>query len=113
MVKAQPIPPDGHAAAVSLAEGNRDENRFPDAYRLLLDRRPNLHIGFGYGMRYCLGAPPARVEVRLGFTAPMTRFPDLRLAVPPGELTWRHDFRRGLQPVACHHAERGLTTGAS
>jgi hypothetical protein len=32
----------------------------------------------------------------VAFTALLQRFPDLRLALPAAELTWRHDFMTGL-----------------
>ena len=31
---------------------------------MILDRTPNPHIGFGYGIHNCLGAPQARLIIR-------------------------------------------------
>ncbi|HZA18562.1 MAG TPA: hypothetical protein VE645_17010 [Pseudonocardiaceae bacterium] len=40
-------------------------------------------------MHHCLGAPLARLEGRIALGSLLARFPRLRLAVPPEELTWR------------------------
>ncbi|MDI2125588.1 cytochrome P450 [Yinghuangia seranimata] len=44
------------------------------------------HVAFGYGARYCLGAPLARIELAVVFGQLARRFPGLRLAVPPAEV---------------------------
>jgi cytochrome P450 len=43
---------------------NRDEQIFKDAHEVVLDRRPNPHVGFGFGVHNCLGAPHARLIIR-------------------------------------------------
>jgi cytochrome P450 len=43
--------------------GNRDEDVFPDADQCVLDRKPNRHIAFGYGIHYCIGAELGRLEI--------------------------------------------------
>jgi len=55
--------PAGARVMVSFGSANRDEREFvtPDVFRL--DRDPNLHLGFGSGPHYCLGARLARLEV--------------------------------------------------
>lgn len=45
--------------------GNRDPAVFPEADRYVLDRKPNRHIAFGHGIHSCLGAPMARMELRV------------------------------------------------
>ena len=40
------------------------------------------HVAFGHGVHHCLGAPLARMEMRVAFPALLRRFPDLALAVP-------------------------------
>ncbi|SEB99837.1 Cytochrome P450 [Amycolatopsis tolypomycina] len=45
-------------------------------------RRTTPHLAFGFGVHRCLGAPLARLELRVVFSALLRRFPGLRLAVP-------------------------------
>jgi len=70
------VPHDTQLGDVSIPEGamvlllwgsaNRDPSVFDEPGRFLLDR-PNarLHVGFGRGIHYCVGAPLARLETRV------------------------------------------------
>lgn len=51
-----------------------------------LSRENKDHLSFGHGNHYCFGAPLARLEARVALTSLFERFPDIALAVPPGEL---------------------------
>ena len=44
------------------------------------------HLAFDYGVHHCLGAPLARLEAAIALPAIFERYPDLTLAVDPGEL---------------------------
>jgi cytochrome P450 len=48
------------------------------------------HLAFGHGFHRCVGAELARMELRAAYPALARRFPDLELAVEPGELRF-HD----------------------
>lgn len=55
------------------------------------------HLAFGHGIHRCVGAPLAKAEADIALRAILTRFPRLRLAVPPDQLQWRHTrLVRGL-----------------
>ncbi|CAM5654403.1 Cytochrome P450 OS=Streptomyces rimosus subsp. rimosus (strain ATCC / DSM 40260 / JCM 4667 / NRRL 2234) OX=1265868 GN=SRIM_034175 PE=3 SV=1 [Streptomyces rimosus subsp. rimosus] len=75
----------GDVVLVSPGAANRDPARFPDPDTVTPGRSAG-HLSFGHGPHHCLGAPLARLEARIAFRALLTRFPGLRLAVPPGEL---------------------------
>ena len=79
--------PGGSLVLLSLPSANRDP-RFIDAPDSLDIRRgaPG-HLAFGHGVHHCLGAPLARMEMRIAFPALLRRFPGLKLA---GELTEIH-----------------------
>jgi cytochrome P450 len=61
------------------AAANRDPGVFADPDRLDLQRNPNRHIGFGFGMHYCLGAPIARLEGRIALGRLISRYPNIAL----------------------------------
>src|SRR5262249_35211725 len=53
---------EGDFIAGYLHAANRDPAQFPDPDRLDIARKPNYHVGFGYGPHICIGAPIARLE---------------------------------------------------
>ncbi|MEU9502168.1 cytochrome P450 [Streptomyces sp. NPDC048196] len=79
----------GESVTLSLQAANRDPARFPAPDTLDLRRKATGHLGFGHGSHQCLGQQLARVEMRVAFPALLTRFPTLRLAVPPEDVPLR------------------------
>ncbi|RSS59012.1 cytochrome P450 [Streptomyces sp. WAC01280] len=79
----------GTTVVLSYNTANRDPERYPDPHALDLGREAGGHLAFGHGIHLCLGAQLARVEMRVAFTALLSRFPTLRLAVPAEEVVLR------------------------
>lgn len=72
----------GQKVQVWEGSANRDSLVFdqPDVFDIT--RKPNPHLGFGYGIHYCLGANLARLELRVLFEELLTRFSSARLVKP-------------------------------
>lgn len=72
--------PKGSHLWVLYASGNRDPAQYPDPERLDVERtNARTHLAFGQGAHYCLGAPLARAEGRIGFEVLLERLGDIRL----------------------------------
>jgi cytochrome P450 len=72
--------PEGAQILTLLGSANRDEEIFPDGDRLDLDRANSRnHLSFGFGSHYCLGAPLARLELKIFLEVLTQRLPDLQL----------------------------------
>ncbi len=67
------------------AAANRDPDVFADPDRFDLQRNPTDHLGFGFGLHYCLGAAVARLEGSIALDAVARRLPDLRAGPEPPE----------------------------
>lgn len=63
----------GARVVAVLAAANRDPKRFPDPDRLDLLRIDNRHLAFGWAAHFCFGAPLARMEGQIAFTALLRR----------------------------------------
>ena len=83
-----------------VGAANRDPEQFPDPDRLDIERRPNRHVAFGYGVHFCLGAALSRIEAPVAINTVLRRMPDLKLATD--FVTWNNAVFRGLEalPVA-------------
>ncbi|MGW1060141.1 cytochrome P450 [Micromonospora rubida] len=79
----------GSPVILSYNTANRDPERFTDPHVLDLRRHDGGHVAFGHGIHQCLGQQLARVEMRVAFPALVSRFPTLRLAVPPEGVSLR------------------------
>jgi cytochrome P450 PksS len=74
--------PRGELVLAVLASANRDEQQFEEADRLDLEREPNPHVAFGFGIHYCLGASLARLEGQIAIATLLRRIPKLKVTAP-------------------------------
>ena len=78
--------PKGSKLQVLFASANRDEDRWSDPDTFRLDREVRdlrQHLAFGWGLHYCIGAPLARMEIRLTIERIMETMEDIELVGEP------------------------------
>ncbi len=91
----------GQLVFASLPAANRDPAFVDDPDLLDIRRGAMGHLGFGHGVHHCLGAPLARMEMRIAFPALLQRFPTLALAEPFEDVAFRSfHFIYGLRALA-------------
>ncbi len=73
----------GDEVGLLLAAANRDPAAWPDPARFDPARPVKPNASFGAGLHFCVGAPLARLELRMALPVLFGRCPDLRLAAPP------------------------------
>jgi cytochrome P450 len=88
-----PIKP-GNMVLLSFPAANRDPAMFPDADKVIIDRKENRHAAFGLGIHRCVGSNLARMEMTVALEEWLKRIPDFRLD-PAGEVTWSEGTVRG------------------
>lgn len=72
---------EGDKLLMLYQSGNRDERVFDEPEKFDVLRNPNNHVAFGgYGAHFCLGAPLARLELRVMFEELLRRLPDMELS---------------------------------
>jgi len=93
----------GDFAMLLIASGNHDPEQFEDPERFDVTRTPNNHLGFGFGIHHCLGAPLARMEAQVALASLVRRAPGLALTVE--DVTYKTNVvLRGMEslPVSMH-----------
>ncbi|MFY9930694.1 MAG: cytochrome P450 [Streptosporangiaceae bacterium] len=79
----------GEQLFLAYASGSRDASRFAHPDQIDPGRSWTVpHLGFGQGVHACLGAPLARLVLRVELGVLHERLPDLRLGVPYEELQY-------------------------
>ena len=115
---------DAELAGVELAAGdhvytfsaaaNRDPRRWERADELDVMRETKAHLAFGYGPHLCLGAPLARLEVKVALEQLLRLAPDYRLRdVDFGNSVFIRGPERGQHRGRRPHGEVGVTASVS
>ena len=89
--------PEGGRVLLVYGAANRDPRRFPNPDDLELEREHSRHLGFGEGIHFCLGAPLARLQMRVVLETLLPSIPDFELAGPVRWMTTPGD--RGLDSL--------------
>ncbi|MGW7825190.1 cytochrome P450 [Streptomyces puniciscabiei] len=80
------IPARG-AVVAWIGSANRDASQFPDPHQFDITRSgAKRHVAFGFGAHFCIGAPLARMTLRIFFEELTQRFGSLDLAGEPQHL---------------------------
>jgi cytochrome P450 len=88
-----PVKP-GNMVLLSFPAANRDPAVFPDADKVVIDRKENRHAAFGLGIHRCVGSNLARMEMAVAIEEWLKRIPDFRLD-PAGQVKWSEGTVRG------------------
>lgn len=80
---------EGEGVFPLTAAANRDPEAFERPDELDITRGSRRHLAFGHGRHLCLGSELARLELEVVFRTLYRRLPELRLAVPFEELSFK------------------------
>lgn len=92
-IQGCPVKP-GNMVLLSFPSANRDPKAFPDADKVVIDRRQNPHTAFGLGVHRCVGSNLARMEITVALEEWLKRIPEFRLD-PAGKVAWSQGTVRG------------------
>lgn len=73
----------GETVLTLFAAANHDPVQFPHSDRLLLDRSPNRHLGYGWGTHSCIGTVAAQAALRALVSSLLEHPTPLRAAAVP------------------------------
>jgi len=82
----------GEMVLLSFPAACRDPAMFPDADKVIIDRKENRHAAFGLGIHRCVGSNLARMEMTVAVEELLKRIPEFSL---DGEVTWSEGTVRG------------------
>jgi cytochrome P450 len=99
--------PAGSKMLLLYGSANHDEQEFPDADTVVLDRTPNRHMGFGMGPHRCLGSHLAKAQIALTLERVLPVLADWRIE-DPEKITWTAAVTRGMTslPLVRRSADR-------
>lgn len=93
----------GDQVIVWVGAANRDDSKFPAPEIFDLQRKPNPHLSFGFGIHFCLGAPLARFEGKVAIEALLGRYKEVKLQTDKPLIPIPSSFVFGVKnlPVIC------------
>src|SRR3954470_14380852 len=91
---------------LSFPAANRDPAMFPDADKVVIDRKENRHAAFGLGIHRCVGSNLARMEMTVAIEEWLKRIPDFKLD-PAGKVTWSEGTVRGPRQLPVLFGKQG------
>lgn len=90
----------GTEIALLLGAANRCPLQFANADTFDPNRAVNTHVSLGAGLHFCVGAPLAKLELRIALATLFERLPTIRLAAEPH---YKDSFHfHGLQALHAH-----------
>jgi hypothetical protein len=84
----------GNMVLLSFPAANRDPAMFPDADKVVIDRKENRHSAFGLGIHRCVGSNLARLEMTVAIEEWLKRIPEFHLD-PNIPVKWSEGTVRG------------------
>ncbi len=90
--------PAGSRVILSFGAANRDPAAFADPDQYLPERTEGRHLGFGFGVHFCLGAGLARLEGRIALDALLDRYSEIAPA-PEAPQRLRSMVIRGFESL--------------
>jgi cytochrome P450 len=73
---------EGDFLMMCYPSGNRDSEAFEQPFEFRVDRTPNRHLGYGYGIHACIGLHLANLELQILFREIIARVEGFELAGP-------------------------------
>ena len=91
---------------LSFPAANRDPAVFPDADKVVIDRKENRHAAFGLGIHRCVGSNLARMEMIVAIEEWLKRIPEFRID-PAGKVRWSEGTVRGPRELPVLFGKKG------
>lgn len=92
--------PQGSTIRLNYASANRDELFYDHSDQFDPDRTVRPHMGFGFGRHVCVGAPLARLEMKVAVQTLLGRLPDIQIV--EDEIDFDFEFGTRASPRSIH-----------
>lgn len=95
----------GDQVLLLYGSANRDPDKFDDPDEIVLDRQPNRHVTFGYGVHRCVGHHVAKLELDIALRHLLDVLPQLQIA-SQDEVQWSFGENRGVRSLPVTFAQK-------